>query len=285
MTLGIAPGIDFGGLSEVGTVREENQDSIRIPDPSLPLERGLLWALADGMGGLSHGKLASSLALETIYEEFYGAQNPIPKSLGKGIESANARLLSKATGLGSVRMGTTVTAAIVSGDRLYIGHVGDSRAYLIREGGTKCLTSDHTMVGDLVRMKVLSPDKVRGHAQRSILNRAVGLELFVRADILELGILDGDRIVICSDGLWGSVEDDEIGAVVLSRDDPDEASRELVDLALDRGSDDNVSVIILNINRTAPRLEDGARSEGRERPKGRRGWLAALTKRGRSVII
>jgi protein phosphatase len=285
MTLGIAPGIDFGGLSEVGTVREENQDSIRIPDPSLPLERGLLWALADGMGGLSHGKLASSLALETIYEEFYGARNPIPKSLGKGIESANARLLSKATGLGSARMGTTVTAAIVSGDRLYIGHVGDSRAYLIRQGRTKCLTSDHTMVGDLVRMKVLSPDKVRGHAQRSILNRAVGLELFVRADILELGIIDGDRIVLCSDGLWGSVEDDEIGELALSRDDPDEASRELVDLALDRGSDDNVSVIVLNINRTAPRLEEGARSESRERPKGRRGWLAALTKRGRSVII
>jgi protein phosphatase len=141
------------------------------------------------------------------------------------------------------------------------------------------------MVGDLVRMKVLSPDKVRGHAQRSILNRAVGLELFVRADILELGIIDGDRIVLCSDGLWGSVEDDEIGELALSRDDPDEASRELVDLALDRGSDDNVSVIVLNINRTAPRLEEGARSESRERPKGRRGWLAALTKRGRSVII
>jgi protein phosphatase len=285
MTLGIAPGIDFGGLSEVGTVREENQDSIRVPDPSLPLERGLLWALADGMGGLSHGKLASSLALETIYEEFYGAQNPIPRSLGKGIESANTRLLSKAQGLGSARMGTTVTAAIVSGDRLHIGHVGDSRAYLIRQGKTRCLTSDHTMVGDLVRMKVLSPDKVRGHAQRSILNRAVGLELFVRADILEVGLLDGDRVLICSDGLWGSIEDEEIGEIARSRDDPDEASRELVDLALDRGSDDNVSVIVLNINRTAPLPQDGARREGRAQPKERRGWLAALTKRGRSVII
>ena len=285
MTLGIAPGIDFGGLSETGTVREENQDSIRVPDPSLPLERGLLWALADGMGGLSHGKLASSLALEVIYEEFYGAQNPIPRSLGKGIESANAKLLSRATGLGAARMGTTVTAAIVSGDRLHIGHVGDSRAYLIRQGRARCLTSDHTMVGDLVRMKVLSPDKVRSHAQRSILNRAVGLELFVRADILEFRIVSGDRVLLCSDGLWGSIEDEELGEIVRSRDAPDEASRELVDLALERGSDDNVSVIVLNINRTAPRIEEGTRPKGRERPNGRFGWLAALTKRGRSVII
>ena len=278
MTLGIAPGIEFGGLSETGTVREENQDSIRVPDPSLPLERGLMWGLADGMGGLAHGKIASELALETIFEEFYGGSNPIPKSLGKGIESANARLLSKARGLGSVRMGTTVTAAVLSGDRLHIGHVGDSRAYLVRGGRARCLTSDHTLVGDLVRMKVLSPDKVRGHAQRSILNRAVGIQLFVRAEILEVGVLDGDRVVICSDGLWGSVEDEELGEIVRARDDPDEASRGLVDLALERGSDDNVSVIILNIRRTSPR----SRGAG---PEGRAGWLAALTKRGRSVIL
>ena len=141
------------------------------------------------------------------------------------------------------------------------------------------------MVGDLVRMKVLSPDKVRGHAQRSILNRAVGLGLFVRADILELGILDGDRVLLCSDGLWGSIEDEELGEIVRLRDDPDEASRELVDLALDRGSDDNVSVIVLNINRTGPRIGEGTRPKGRERPNGRFGWLSGLTKRGRSVIL
>lgn len=285
MTLGIAPGIEFGGLSETGTVREENQDSIRVPDPSLPLERGLMWGLADGMGGLSHGKLASALALETIFDEFYGGANPIPKSLGKGIETANARLLSKAQGLGAVRMGTTVTAAILDGDRLHIGHVGDSRAYLLRGGRIQCLTSDHTMVGDLVRMKVLSPDKVRSHAQRSILNRAVGIEIFVRADIMELGIAGGDRIVLCSDGLWGSIEDEEIGELVLARDDPDEASRALVDMALGNGSDDNVSVIVLNIRRTSPRTQGRSLAKERPRPEGRGGWLAALTKRGRSVIL
>jgi PPM family protein phosphatase len=252
MTLGIAPGIEFDGLSEVGSVREENQDSIRIPDSSLRLERGLLWALADGMGGLSHGRLASSLALEAIFEEFYGSDNAIQKSLVKGIETANSRLLGKAHALGSVRMGTTLTAAIVSGDRLHIGHVGDSRAYLVRGGRTECLTSDHTMVGDLVRMKVIAPDKVRSHAQRSILNRAVGLELFVRPDIKEFRIQGGDRVVICSDGLWGSVDDAELGEIASACEYPDDASRELVDLALARGSDDNISVIVLNIKRTDP---------------------------------
>jgi PPM family protein phosphatase len=263
MTLGIAPGIEFGGLSEVGTVREENQDSIRSPDPSLPLERGLLWALADGMGGLSHGKLASSLALEAIFEEFYGADNPIPKSLGRGIETANSRLLGRAQGLGSVRMGTTLTAVSVSGDRLHIAHIGDSRAYLVRSGRTECLTSDHTMVGELVRMRVLSPDKVRGHAQRSILNKAVGLELFVRPDIFEVPLRSGDRVVLCSDGLWGSVEDEELGEIVGLREDPDAASRELVNLALERGSDDNVSIIVLNIRATSQRAQRSEQSGGR----------------------
>jgi PPM family protein phosphatase len=251
MTLRIAPGIDFSGLSEVGNVREENQDSIRLPDPSLPLERGLLCAVADGMGGLAYGKLASTLALDALFEEFYGADNSIPKSIGKGIESANARVISRARGLGTVRMGTTVTAVIIDGDRLHLGHVGDTRAYLIRGGRSECLTTDHTMVGEMVRMKVLSPDKVRTHAQRSVLNRAVGIDLFVRPEISEIQILDGDRIVLCSDGLWSSIEDDELGEVVSLCDDTEEASRKLVDLALKKGSDDNVSVIVLNIRQTS----------------------------------
>jgi protein phosphatase len=252
MTLQTAPDIDFAGDCEIGAVREENQDSIRLPDQRLPLERGLLFGLADGMGGCAHGKLASSLALEVLFDHFYGVRASVPRSLGRGIESANTQVFKAAQGLGPARMGTTLTAVGIRGGELYLGHVGDSRAYLVREGAASCLTNDHTDVGELVRMRVLAPDKVRTHAQRSILNRAVGIGLFVRPDLRHLRLRDGDRIVICSDGLWSVIEDEELGAMAACGDDPTESSaRKLLDAALERGSDDNISVIVVHVKRAA----------------------------------
>lgn len=263
MTITSAPGIEFAGGSDIGAVREENQDSIRLPDPSLPPERGLLYALADGMGGLAHGKLASAMAIDALYETFYGATAPIPRSLGKGVETANSKVFGAAQGLGAARMGTTLTAANLLGDSLCIAHVGDSRAYLVRDGRPRLLTNDHTTVGDMVRMKLIPPEKVRTHAQRSMLNRAIGIGLFVRPDVETIKVREGDRIVICSDGLWSAIEDEDLASMAAARRDLEEICSSLIEAAILRGSDDNVSVIVVRVGLTAMGGAEAARAEGK----------------------
>jgi protein phosphatase len=264
MTIISAPGIEFAGGSDTGAVRDENQDSIRLPDPSLPPERGLLYALADGMGGLAHGKLASAIAIDALFETFYRTKAPIARSLGKGIETANSKVFGAAQGLGSARMGTTLTAANVHGDSLCIAHVGDSRAYLVREGRARLLTNDHTTVGDLVRLKLIPPERVRTHAQRSTLNRAVGLGLFVRPDVTSLKLRDGDRILICSDGLWSAVEDEDLAAMAAVPDRLEDICASLIGAAIEKGSDDNVSVIVVRVDRASSILGAAAtRKSGR----------------------
>lgn len=264
MIISSTPDIEFAGGSDIGAAREENQDTIRLPDPSLPPERGQLYALADGMGGLAHGKLASALAIDTLYKTFYGAKAPIPRSLGKGVETANSKVFGAAQGLGAARMGTTLTAANLLGESLCIAHVGDSRAYLVREGRPSLLTNDHTTVGDLVRLKLIGPDKVRTHAQRSMLNRAIGIGLFVRPDVATFKVRAGDRIVICSDGLWSAIEDEELAAMAASAREVDDVCASLIRTAIDRGSDDNVSVIVVRVGRPEARAEaKGAHAEGR----------------------
>ena len=145
----------------------------------------MLYALADGMGGYAHGGVASSLALETFIRSSTARPGPPLKDLRRSMESANLSVYQAAQRLGAGRMGTTLTALHLLGDTLHLAHVGDSRAYLIRAGRAICLTNDHTTVGDLVRMKVISPDKVRTHAQRSILSKAVGLGLFIQPDMTQ----------------------------------------------------------------------------------------------------
>ena len=142
------PEIESGGLSVIGPVREDNQDTIRLSDNEHPVGHGLLFAIADGMGGYAHGGMASLLALES-FSSIVAAQNgsPIPKALQRGVEAANLQVYQRAQQLGAGRMGTTLTAAYVLGEMLYLAHVGDSRAYLIRDGRSICLTSDHTTVG------------------------------------------------------------------------------------------------------------------------------------------
>jgi PPM family protein phosphatase len=253
--------IEAGGLTHVGLVREDNQDTIRLPDERLPREGepdcGLLYALADGMGGHAHGGLASSLALETLYTVFYGsagapaAGSPL-KHLRRSVESANLSVYQAAQRMGAGRMGTTLTALHLLGDTLHLAHVGDSRAYLVRAGRATCLTNDHTTVGELVRMKVLSADKVRGHAQRSILNKAIGLGLFVQPDLSTVRLQEGDRLVLCSDGVWSVIEDEEIARLASEARAAPALSHSLINLALERETDDNVSAIAIHIERLAP---------------------------------
>ena len=242
------PVIECSGLSHTGPVREDNQDTIHLPNGLHSPEAGLLYAVADGMGGYSQGALASSLAVQTLIEVIYGGKaRPNPRNLKRGIESANIRIYKKAEQLGTGRMGTTLTAAYIFYDKLHLLHVGDSRAYLIRDQRAKCLTPDHTLVGDLVRSKIISADKVRNHHQRSILTRSVGIGLFVRPDISQLRLLEKDHVVLCSDGVWSVIQDDEFAQVVTESNGIDQVSENLIHLALDRGTDDNASVVAIHV--------------------------------------
>ncbi len=252
--------IESVGLSQVGTVREDNQDAIRLSpyDHAQAAQRGYLYAVADGMGGYAHGGLASNLALETFFQAFYGEGGAPPDRLRQGVAQANLSVYQAAQRLGGTRMGTTLTAASIRGRKLHLAHVGDSRAYLVRDRRATCLTHDHTQVGELVRMKVLTPAQVRAHAQRSILNRCLGLSLFVQPELSQLALHEEDRLVLCSDGVWAVIEDDEFARLAEQATRAEELSRQLIDLALDRHSDDNVSVIVVVVHgfatpRPAPR--------------------------------
>jgi PPM family protein phosphatase len=242
------PEIESSGLSVVGLVREDNQDAIHLHDYLYAPERGHLFAIADGMGGYSLGGVASKMALDSIANALFGKELPNPNALKKGVENANLRVYNTAREMGVARMGTTLTVAYLLGDTLHLAHVGDSRAYLIRQGRATCLTIDHTSVGEMVRAKLLSANKIRTHANRSILTRAVGIGLFVKPDITKHKLQEGDRIILCSDGVWSVIEDEEF-ALVANQLPVEKVSQTLVELALERETDDNASVVVFQINK------------------------------------
>lgn len=247
------PEIESGCLSVVGPVREDNQDSIHLSDDEHPLGDGLLFAIADGMGGYAHGGMASQLALES-FSNTLAIQNsaPIPKALQRGVEAANLSVYQRSQQLDAGRMGTTLTAAYVFGEMLYLAHVGDSRAYLIRDGHSMCLTADHTTVGDMVRAKLISPSKIRTHAQRSVLTKSIGTTLFIQPDIIQHKLREGDRLVLCSDGVWSVIEDEDFARVASETSSMNEISKNLIDLALHNETDDNASVLVFHLRKLIP---------------------------------
>ncbi len=240
--------IESYGITHIGKVREDNQDAIRmcsIDDEFTPLF-GHLYAIADGMGGYSHGAVASIVALTTFFDTFYASNGlPIPQKLKLGIQNANISVYQTARRLGVGRMGSTLTALHISGHTLHVAHVGDSRAYLIRDRESTCLTNDHTRVGELVRMRLLTPDKVRTHTQRSVLSKSIGLELFINADITRHTIQNADRLILCSDGVWSVIEDEEFTRLSETSNSAEQLCQKIFNLAMERDSDDNLSVITI----------------------------------------
>lgn len=268
------PKIESGGLSVIGPVREDNQDAIRLSDDEHLVGHGWLYAIADGMGGYANGGMASLMALESIDKALMGhTRGSITRSLQRGVEAANLKIYQEAQKLSAGRMGTTLTAAYVLGSTLYLAHVGDSRAYLIRNGQAICLTQDHTIVGDMVRSKLIPASTIRTHAQRSILTKSVGLDLFVQPDITQHTLKEGDRLVLCSDGVWSVIEDEEFAQVVGASHSVEESSRKLIDLALHHNTDDNASVIVFHLHKLIPVLD-----KQRVRTSKNTSWFQTLRK-------
>ncbi|HEX2908795.1 MAG TPA: protein phosphatase 2C domain-containing protein [Phototrophicaceae bacterium] len=255
----------FFGSSETGTVREDNQDAIRWHEPTdEPTQQnyGRLYAIADGMGGYEHGGVASTLALETLFNTFYsGTPRKSPQNLKQGLQAANLAVYQTGQRLGT-RMGTTLSAINLIGSEVHIAHVGDSRIYHVHDRQAVCLTNDHTMVGELVRMRVLPPDKVRTHDRRSVLQKCLGLDLFVQPDFSRYVINDDDYLILCTDGLWAFVEDDDFAQIVTDVQEPQLVGQNLIELALSRSSDDNLSVLVIQVQRPDVQSEQSPQPKG-----------------------
>ena len=242
--------VDQAGISDIGLVRGKNEDCLghHIPDDPVVLsKKGQLFIVADGVGGYGAGDVASQAAVAELIKSYYASSRRPEKALQNAIAHVNLHVFDLAIETNHHRMQTTLSALVLVGKMFHIAHVGDTRVYRARKNTQiEQLTNDHSEVAELVRMKILSPDKVRGHDRRSIITKSVGAETIVRPMLRTGEIRPGDRFVMCTDGAWESVEDDEIGQIATSRE-PTEACAEIIRLAIERNTRDNLSVQIVHV--------------------------------------
>jgi protein phosphatase len=233
------------GLTDPGRVRRRNEDAF-VCDPPL-------FAVADGMGGAQAGEVASRLAA-AAFQDFHEADlleaEPRLRSI---IQEANRRIYARAANDPHASgMGTTVTAALVTGDRVAVGHVGDSRAYLLRDGNLEQLTNDHSLVADLVRSGRLTPEEAESHPQRSVITRALGTDSAVDVDSFSVEARPGDVFLLCSDGLTTMLAPDAVRAILLETTGLPEAARSLVAQANRNGGEDNITVVLFSLAESSP---------------------------------
>lgn len=226
--------VDAAALTDIGLVRDHNEDALLSEPP--------LFVVADGMGGHLGGEVASAIAIETLRDGF---SKRGPEGLADSVRRANEAILQRGQADPAVEgMGTTITAAVLTGSTLHIAHVGDSRAYIRREGELLLVTNDHTLVGEMVREGTLSDDQARVHPRRSILVRALGIETDVEVDLTDLPLQAGDRLLLCSDGLNSLITDELITELCAPEYTPEEACTRLVEAANQAGGTDNITVIV-----------------------------------------
>jgi protein phosphatase len=234
--------------SDVGVVRAENEDFIGAYAPEEVEDRGPLFVVADGMGGHAAGEVASRIAVETVFEEWTaGPAAPPKQALRAGIRAANAAVFAASLDEEFRGMGTTMVALALAGSEAFVGHVGDSRAYLIRSEVCSQLTADHSRVGEMLRSRLITPEQAANHPARSMLTRSLGHDPGVQVDLGRTELEPGDCFVLCSDGLWDLVARPEI-ARAAAANAVDDIAGELLRTALERGAPDNVSVIVVRIN-------------------------------------
>lgn len=233
--------IETGVRTDVGRVREGNEDSYLMDEP--------LFGIADGMGGHAAGEVASSTAVAALSSGAARVNSEDPESLVALIKEANRAIFDKATKDDSLHgMGTTCTLVLIDAHRAHLAHVGDSRAYLLRDGDLSRLSEDHTLVGRMVREGQLTEEEAAKHPQRSMITRSLGIDSDVRVDLRSFDVRDGDRIMLCSDGLTSMIDEGTIKRVLQQTKSPQAAADELVDLANEAGGDDNITVVVLDLS-------------------------------------
>lgn len=250
----------WGARSDVGCVRPHNEDSYLVQSP--------LFCVCDGMGGHAAGEVASSIAVETIAKT--APQAADAARLAAAVEAANAAVIEAAlNGLGKPGMGCTATCAYIENDMLAIAHVGDSRAYLLHEGTLIRVTRDHSYVEELVDAGEITADEARVHPNRSVITRALGSDPAMYADHFTLHIEEGDRLILCSDGLSSMIPDSEIENIATQSSTAQICVDNLVDAALAAGGHDNVTVVVVDL------VDDGVMREAK-RVRRRNVTIAAI---------
>jgi serine/threonine protein phosphatase PrpC len=268
-----------GGVTNVGRVRTNNEDSFRIVEPMS------LYILSDGMGGEAHGEIASAMAVDvvvkhcsetevdpamTIFADMPSAWSEKTRRLSSAVHLANKTIFDSAQKHPEQRgMGATITAAWLDGSRLSIAHVGDSRAYLLRSGSLQQLTSDHSLVAEQVRRGILTPAEAERSDMQSVLLRALGAHQEIEVDSEEHTLFGGDVLLLCSDGLTRMVTEPEIAGTLQAEPDPSRASERLVELANEQGGADNITAIVVRVG---------------DEPKSWFSWLRGGQKKGTAKI-
>lgn len=242
--------IETFGLSDVGCIRELNEDCFCIHGFDENYDRGFC-ILADGMGGHNAGEVASQSAVKFIAEEMQKLlsdeeEKEVPGRLSKIVSEANEKLykMSKENRIHS-GMGTTAVVAFICDKVAYIANVGDSRAYAIRGDEIVQITTDHSVVAELVMSGTITPEEARIHPQKNIITRAVGTDTNVKVDVFEYDYSQGDILLMCSDGLTGMLKDDEICEIAKEEGNSEKTVCRLVDSAKERGGLDNITVICI----------------------------------------
>ena len=239
------------GITDVGLKRLDNQDNYLIN------EELNLFVVADGMGGHAGGEYASAIAVNTVEEIVTSLEGDADK--GDDPVEANRHKISHAIRLSGRRifekakeqpeyhgMGTTAVVLMIEEGNAYFAHVGDSRIYMLRDHRIEQVTEDHSLIAEKVRHGLITPEEAKNHRMRNVITRSLGYQEDVEVDLTVRGIQKGDQFLLCSDGLSGHVEDDEMEEHLLNYR-PQEASRKLVELACERGGEDNITVIITRI--------------------------------------
>jgi PPM family protein phosphatase len=268
MTLRVAQSVC---RTDTGRQRRDNEDSVYVHAP--------VFVVADGMGGAQAGEVASRMAIETFEQGLPGAGSAEAR-LAELVRDANHRIYDRSRAEhGREGMGTTLTAAYLDGGRLAIAHVGDSRAYLLRDGELTRLTQDHSLVDELVRQGKLTEKQAAEHPQRSIITRALGPEPQVEVDTFSYDVRAGDIVLLCSDGLTSMVAEDQVAEIIKLAATLEEAADRLIDEANEAGGRDNITVVLC-------RVEDGGNGAVADEPTmiGRREAAAAVSAGGDSSV-
>lgn len=239
-----------GAGTDTGSVREQNEDAVYVSDANhdAATENGILVAVADGMGGYQRGEVASRLAIDTLRDEYFASDvgpTDIPIRLKQAFRKANELIFANGSAEGEQNMmGTTLVAAVIRGNDLTVANVGDSRAYLVRADRLTQITRDHSLVAEQVAAGAMTEQEARESQHRNIITRALGHRQRVDVDIFEIRLLPEDRLLLTTDGLHDYVDEEEMVSTVLSRH-PEDASRDLVSLALEHESNDNVTAVVV----------------------------------------
>jgi len=251
----------WGLCSDPGPTREHNEDYADVHTSDAPddtWERGPLFAVADGMGGHAAGEVASRIAVESLLAAWVSAsQGPAQPALRSAARAANTAVVDAAFDPARRSMGTTLTAGVLSGNEFIVGHVGDSRAYLVRAGQCTQLTNDHSRVAEMVRMKMITAEQAATHPARSQLTRSLGGEPMVQVDLVRHDSRKDDVFVLCSDGLW-----DVISMAALAEEarllvqgevgTPLATAERLVQSAIDQDAADNVTAVVVHVTTDQP---------------------------------